>query len=68
VIQYKKELEYKIAYYRHSNYYAKLKQDLQNLDTSKCNEYEKLKNVKFKIVFKFIIKMKILFIKINKLI
>jgi len=50
-MQYKNDLEYKISYYRHSNYYGKLKQELDNLDLSKCNEYYRLKNVKIQILF-----------------
>lgn len=45
-MQYKQDLEYKLAYYRHSNYYIKIKQELDNLDLSKCKEYYRLKNVK----------------------
>ncbi len=44
-MQYKNDLEYKIAYYRHSTYYTKLKHELDNIDISKCNEYYRLKNV-----------------------
>jgi hypothetical protein len=50
-MQYKNDLEYKISYYRHSNYYGKLKQELDNLDLSKCKEYYRLKNVKIRILF-----------------
>jgi len=45
IMQYKNDLEYKIAYYRHSTYYTKLKHELDNIDISKCNEYYRLKNV-----------------------
>jgi len=37
-MQYKNDLEYKISYYRHSNYYGKLKQELDNLDLSKLKK------------------------------
>jgi len=44
-MSYKNDLEYKLSYYRNSGYYKQIKQELENLDLSKCREYYRLKNV-----------------------
>ena len=51
VLQFKNELEIKLSYYRNSPYIVKLKQEYDNLDFSKCKDYNIYKNVRILFYF-----------------
>lgn len=46
-IKKKNDLEYGLYYYKHTYRYADIKRQYDSIDMSKCNEYHRLKNVKF---------------------
>ena len=46
-LKYKNELEYKLSYYRHSQYKYMIENELRNLDLSPCEKFYKLRDVRY---------------------